>query len=146
MHHFMSNKALAATFTILSFLLSGIFLVAIQTQNSTALFGRLKPSPTSSATSPSACVVYDKVENSITVSCASAHLTDVYNQLHNPTILAKEQQQSGKNNVNNGVGGASRLLPLSSVFGKIWLPIVDVSLNEPCFTIFSSDFTTSFDR
>ncbi|MGA7044562.1 MAG: hypothetical protein WBY71_12945, partial [Nitrososphaeraceae archaeon] len=39
------------------------------------------------------CIKYDSVERLITVSCNSATLTDIYNQLNDPSILNKEQQQ-----------------------------------------------------
>ncbi len=91
-------------FTILSLLLSCILLISIQNQNAAAVFGRLKPltivpiSLLPSSSSPSACIVYNKNQNSITINCHSARLIDVYNQFHNPSILAKEQQQPNKNN------------------------------------------------
>ena len=36
------------------------------------------------------CVKYDSIEKTITITCHSANLTDVYNQLRNPEILKKE--------------------------------------------------------
>ena len=39
------------------------------------------------------CISYDSVERLITVSCKSATLTDIYNQLNDPSILNKEQHQ-----------------------------------------------------
>ena len=39
------------------------------------------------------CISYDSVRRMITVSCKSATLTDIYNQLNDPSILNKEQQQ-----------------------------------------------------
>jgi mannuronan 5-epimerase len=36
------------------------------------------------------CVKYDSIEKTITITCQSANLTDVYNQLRNPEILKKE--------------------------------------------------------
>ena len=36
------------------------------------------------------CVKYDSKEKTITITCHSANLTDVYNQLRNPEILKKE--------------------------------------------------------
>jgi mannuronan 5-epimerase len=36
------------------------------------------------------CVEYDSIEKTITITCHSANLTDVYNQLRNPEILKKE--------------------------------------------------------
>ena len=38
------------------------------------------------------CIKYDSVERLITVSCNSATLTDIYNQLNDPSILNKEQR------------------------------------------------------
>ena len=39
------------------------------------------------------CISYDSVERLITVSCKSSTLTDIYNQLNDPAVLNKEQQQ-----------------------------------------------------
>ena len=39
------------------------------------------------------CINYDSVRRMITVSCRSATLTDIYNQLNDPAVLNKEQQQ-----------------------------------------------------
>lgn len=36
------------------------------------------------------CVKYDSIEKTITITCHSANLTDVYNELRNPEILKKE--------------------------------------------------------
>src|ERR1051326_4831562 len=41
------------------------------------------------------CISYDSVERLITVSCKSATLTDIYNQLNDPAVLNKEQQRNG---------------------------------------------------
>ena len=40
------------------------------------------------------CVKYDSKEKTITITCHSANLTDVYNQLRNPEILEKETSAS----------------------------------------------------
>ena len=37
------------------------------------------------------CIKYDSVRRMITVSCRSATLTDIYNQLNDPAVLNKEQ-------------------------------------------------------
>ncbi|HZC49494.1 MAG TPA: hypothetical protein VE244_10585, partial [Nitrososphaeraceae archaeon] len=44
------------------------------------------------------CITYDSSTKVITVTCNSASLTDIDNQLNDNTILDKEEQQS-----NNGV-------------------------------------------
>ena len=41
------------------------------------------------------CISYDSVRRMITVSCKSATLTDIYNQLNDPAVLNKEQQRNG---------------------------------------------------
>jgi poly(beta-D-mannuronate) C5 epimerase len=46
--------------------------------------------PSSSTTSGSSCILYDPSNRTITVSCSSARLSDVYNQLHDNSILAKQ--------------------------------------------------------
>jgi mannuronan 5-epimerase len=44
----------------------------------------------SSTTSGSSCILYDPSNRTITVSCGSARLSDVYNQLHDNSILTKQ--------------------------------------------------------
>ena len=46
--------------------------------------------PSSSTTSGSSCILYDPSNRTITVSCSSARLSDVYNQLHDNSILTKQ--------------------------------------------------------
>jgi parallel beta-helix repeat protein len=41
----------------------------------------------------SGCISYDSVKRMITVSCSSATLTDIYNQLNDPAVLNKEPQE-----------------------------------------------------
>lgn len=41
------------------------------------------------------CISYDANRRLITVSCKSATLTDIYNQIHNPDVLDKDAQQKG---------------------------------------------------
>jgi poly(beta-D-mannuronate) C5 epimerase len=47
-------------------------------------------SPSSSTTSAPSCILYDPSNRTITVSCSSARLSDVYNQLHDNSILTKQ--------------------------------------------------------
>jgi mannuronan 5-epimerase len=61
--------------------------------------GEVKAQQQEGGTLPSAagnangCISYDSVQRLITVSCKSATLTDIYNQLNDPGVLNKEQQQ-----------------------------------------------------
>src|SRR6266581_1737675 len=50
------------------------------------------PSPQSMTTSAADCINYDSSTKTITVSCNSARLSDVYNQIHDDSILAKQSQ------------------------------------------------------
>ena len=58
-------------------------------------------SPTSSSSSsflfpytasPSSCITYDPTARLITISCQSAHLSDVYNQVNNHEVLDRQPQ------------------------------------------------------
>ena len=51
----------------------------------------------------SGCISYDSVKRMITVSCSSATLTDIYNQLKDPTVLNREPQQQQPQQHRNGV-------------------------------------------
>jgi parallel beta-helix repeat protein len=49
---------------------------------------------------PTACITYDSTENIITITCKSANLTDIDNQLKDPNILHKETTtDNGQNKV-----------------------------------------------
>jgi hypothetical protein len=49
-------------------------------------------SPSSYTISPSSCISYDSTARLITISCQSAHFSDVYNQVNNHNILEKQTQ------------------------------------------------------
>ena len=46
------------------------------------------------ATNSAACISYDSTDNIITITCSSASLTDINNQLNDDTILDRQQQQA----------------------------------------------------
>ena len=119
--------SIIVTFTLLLLLLllSSSLLLPVQSENSSELFGKLKPSPR--LPTSSSCIVYDKNQNSITIKCPSAHLTDVYNQLHNPTVLTIEekQQQSIKNNNNNNINNS-----VDERKPNIWLLNATIIINK----------------
>jgi mannuronan 5-epimerase len=48
-----------------------------------------------SATKGNSCIKYNATQRLITVSCQSATLTDIYNQLNNPKVLDKEPHEHG---------------------------------------------------
>jgi len=50
------------------------------------------PSSQSKTTTTSGCINYDSSTKTITVSCNSARLSDVYNHIHDDSILAKQSQ------------------------------------------------------
>jgi mannuronan 5-epimerase len=52
----------------------------------------LSSSSSSYTSSPSSCISYDSTARLITVSCQSAHLADVYNQVNNHEVLDKQPQ------------------------------------------------------
>ena len=50
-----------------------------------------------SLSSPAACINYDSTTRMITISCASANLAEVYNQLNDNNILEKQESSSNTN-------------------------------------------------
>jgi mannuronan 5-epimerase len=66
------------------FLLSFLSL-ALPIYSSSSSSNQIKESSSSDS-----CIMYDSKENTITVNCRSANLTDIDNQLNNPNILHKE--------------------------------------------------------
>jgi poly(beta-D-mannuronate) C5 epimerase len=78
-----------------------IVVVIIIVPSISALSALLLPPPFSYAQQHSvatdsapSCITYDSTDNIITISCDSASLTDIDNQLNDDTILDKEQQLS----------------------------------------------------
>jgi poly(beta-D-mannuronate) C5 epimerase len=70
------------------FLIAGMQLVLVITfLNVMSIYALLSPS--------SNCINYDSSERTITISCLSASLDDIYNKLHNNDILSKQQFSSG---------------------------------------------------
>ncbi len=70
------------------FLIAGILLVLVTTfLNVMSIYALLSPS--------SHCINYNSSERTITISCISASLDDIYNKLHNNDILSKQQFSSG---------------------------------------------------
>jgi mannuronan 5-epimerase len=70
------------------FLIAGMQLILIPIfMNVISIHALLPPS--------SHCINYDSSERTITISCLSASLDDIYNQLHNNDILSKQQSSFG---------------------------------------------------
>jgi hypothetical protein len=66
-------------------------------------------SSTSYTASPSSCITYDPTARLITISCQSAHLSDVYNQVRDHTVLEKEPQGVWVLNANVTINKGSTL-------------------------------------
>ena len=74
-------------------------------------------SPTSSSSSslssytasPSSCITYDSTARLITISCQSAHLSDVYNQVNNHEVLDRQPQGLWLLNANVTINKGSTL-------------------------------------
>src|SRR5690348_14932693 len=72
------------------------------------------PSPSSPSSS---CISYNPTIKLITVGCKSANLTDIYNQINDPTILSKQEQ---KQSSSSETSSSFRTFPSSSS-NNIWL-------------------------
>src|SRR2546421_10883274 len=72
------------------------------------------------------CINYDPFAKLITVNCTSASLSDVYNQINDPTILRIEEQSSSNNvwllNANLTISQGATLHINST--DAVWLKIV----------------------
>jgi mannuronan 5-epimerase len=100
------TKNLSNSRALLILLVSTLVLILVSTSAfPTSLYAKNKvkqehgsQSPTLSSSSsspsytssPSSCISYDSTARLITVSCQSAHLADVYNQVNNHNILEKQ--------------------------------------------------------
>ena len=77
---------------VLMLLLSPLLMIVGQIDSSEVL-AQQQGGVSTTSTAGNNCINYDSVRRLITVSCSSATLTDIYNQLHDPSVLNKEQQQ-----------------------------------------------------
>jgi mannuronan 5-epimerase len=82
-----------------------IFVVVIIVLSSISAFFLLpvsyaqKQQQRNTATNSAACISYDSTDNVITITCSSASLTDINNQLNDDAILDRQQQQQSDNGV-----------------------------------------------
>jgi hypothetical protein len=81
-----------------------IFVVVIIVLSSISAFFLLPVSyaqkqQRNTATNSAACISYDSTDNVITITCSSASLTDINNQLNDDAILDRQQQQQSDNGV-----------------------------------------------
>jgi len=76
----------------------------------------------------SPCVEYDSTQKLIEVRCKSIHLTDIYNQLSNPTILGIENKKEGS---------------ISSLnHGKVWILDAGIVVEKEASLIIDSSDTS----
>jgi poly(beta-D-mannuronate) C5 epimerase len=79
-----NNLFLASCLALAAVILSNIFILSLYNQTGYA-------STTVAANKDKInCISYDRIEKSITITCKSANLTQMNNQLNNPSILAKQ--------------------------------------------------------
>ena len=77
---------------VLMLLLSPLLMIVGQIDSSEVLAQQQR---VFSATKGNSCIKYNATQRLITVSCQSATLTDIYNQLNNPKVLDKEPHEHG---------------------------------------------------
>src|SRR5215213_11456883 len=105
-----------------------LLLYAVSTFIVVVIVG-LSLSPFSNIQSASSvpCITYDSTTNFITVTCNSASLTDIDNQLNDNTILDKEQPQQQSNNgvwlLNAGIVVADKATLYINSTDTTWLKI-----------------------
>ncbi len=78
----------------------------------------------------SGCINFDSTQRVVIVSCSSANLTDVYNQIHDPNVLTKE---AGKGNT--WLLNAGLIIQRGSTFyinssDTIWLKLLTNGINS----------------
>jgi parallel beta-helix repeat protein len=69
------------------------------------------------------CITYDSANNLIIVTCNSASLTDIDNQLNDDTVLDKEQQSNGVWLLNAGIVVANEAILYINSTDTTWLKI-----------------------
>jgi mannuronan 5-epimerase len=82
-------------FHVLTVSISNSFAFDLSIQQASAIkhiASSLSPTQSKTTTPVSGCINYDSSTKTITVSCNSARLSDVYNQIYDNSILAKQSQ------------------------------------------------------
>ena len=77
---------------VLMLLLSPLLMIVGQIDSSEVL-AQQQGGGSITGTAGNNCISYDSVRRMITVSCRSATLTDIYNQLNDPAVLNNEPEQ-----------------------------------------------------
>ena len=86
---------------------------------------------------PSSCISYNPTIKLITVGCKSANLTDVYNQIKDPTILSKQEQKQSSSET---LSSSSFRTSPSSSSNNIWLLNANLTIAQGAtFYINSTD-------
>src|SRR5919108_1954234 len=117
----ISAAALSVMLVISSVTSSMLLLSPIQSTNAYA----------DTATAAAPCIAYDASNKLITITCDSATITDIANQLKNPNILHKETPSSGSRIwlLNAGIEIAKgAILYINSTDTK-WLKIIPNEIN-----------------
>jgi mannuronan 5-epimerase len=90
----LPTAGLSLLLLILSFIIVAVVIVVIFPSISAALivpFSYAQQQPQNAATNSPSCISYDSTDNIITVSCSSASLTDIYNQVKDANVIHKEE-------------------------------------------------------
>ena len=89
---------------VLAFFTTMFTILAVQ-PSSPLTASTLEEEDSSSSSASSDCIIYDPKEKMITVSCKSANLTDINNQVKDPDILDKEHDNNSVWVLNAGIVG-----------------------------------------
>lgn len=86
----------------------------------------------------SGCINYDSSQRTVIISCSSANLSDIYNQLNNPNILSKESSTSNIWLLNAGLTIQKGSIFYINSTDTNWLKIVSDGINPNGIDVFGS--------
>jgi mannuronan 5-epimerase len=83
-------------FVVMLVIVAAVVIVVIVQSISAALilpfsYASYAQQPQNAATNLASCISYDSTDNIITISCGSASLTDIYNQVKDPSVIHREE-------------------------------------------------------
>jgi hypothetical protein len=120
-------------FVVMLVIVTAVMIVAIVPSISAALILPFSyaQKQQNAATNSAACISYDSTDNIITVSCSSASLTDIYNQVKDANVIHKEENNTNGGDNHEGVWllNAGLLIAKGAVFyinstDTTWLKII----------------------
>jgi poly(beta-D-mannuronate) C5 epimerase len=130
----LSTGGLSSSPVIMLVIFVAFIIVLSSTSAFLLPFSYAQQQKKNTATNSAACISYDSTDNIITITCSSASLTDINNQLNYDTVLDRQQQQQSDNGVwllNAGIIISEDAALYINSTDTEWLKIVSDGNNTP---------------